>query len=434
MQRKTIGILGAIGYDDYGDDALLLCNIEELLKRNYNVIIFSYNPAITINLLISNGFLQFNAFSEHIKVVTDLNSYVNNIKWLNIFNFIFNFRIDMVKTVYYQYLMWKLPRLAHSFQSDNLALSEYLKNVQKCSCILNIGGGYLNRYHRTNIYSHILTHSIAVKMGKKTVAYGQTIGPFNKLQILLIKKHIKKIHHISVRDIGRSKLRLIEMGYPEDRISEGPDDAVFMNSKNQDFLKQFEGKFIVITNFGLFLNYSKTPLEIMYPIFAEFFDYIIENKNAIILNISMTSSGADVKQGLTIQKLMKNKQSFFHLPLHVSVREIKSIIKHSDLIFSSRLHPIVFAISDKKPYIGISSGGEYYDSKLIGISEIFGYNPFQHILNADDISFRLLLQYFDKALNDNYSNKEKFYLLNRSKRKNDLDYLATDLPQISRPS
>lgn len=421
MERYAIGILGAIGYDDYGDDALLLCNVEELLKRNYNIVIFSYNPIKTLNLLISNGSLPLNACSERIEVVPDLNSYIDEKKWIRYLNFLFNFRVDALKTIYYRILLWKLANAMPTNQSDDSELSKYLQNVLKCSCILNIGGGYLNHYHGANVYSHILTHIIADESGKKIVAYGQTFGPLNSFQKYFIKKHIKKIHNISVRDIGRSKSRLIEIGFPENRISEGPDDAIFLNFHDQSITKQFEGKFIVVTNFGLFLKYSKMPLDSIHRIFAEFFDHIIENKNAIILNISMTSSGADINQGRTIQNLMKNKQFFFHLPLQVGVREIKSIIKNSDLIFSSRLHPIVFAISERKPYIGISSGGEYYDSKLIGISEIYGYDPTRHIINADDLSLRLLLKYLENTLEDTYSDRQELYLSNQLKRKNDLD-------------
>lgn len=424
MEKNIIGILGAIGYDDYGDDALLLCNVEELLMRNYKIIIFSYNPTKTISFLISMGILPLNALSERIEVVSDLNKYADEKKWLKYLNFCLNFKIDAIKTIYYQYLLLKLFKSIPTLQSDDSSLSEFIRNVSKCSCILNIGGGYLNHYHGAKIYSHILTHCVADKMGKKVVAYGQTIGPFNRIQKYLIKKHIKKIHHISVRDIGRSRSRLIEVGFPENRISEGPDDAIFMNWQNQDYLKQFEGKFIVTTNFGLFLKFSKMPLESIYQIFAEFFDYIIENMGAIILNISMTSSGADVSQGLNIQKLMKNNQSFFHLPLYVGVREIKSIIKSSNLVFSTRLHPIVFAVSEKIPYIGISSGGDYYDAKLMGISEIYGYDPSRHIINADNLSFDLLLWHLDIVLNDSYVNREDIYFSNQLKRKEDLDNIS----------
>ncbi len=40
MINKTIGLLGAIGYDDMGDDALLLANLDALKSREYNILIF----------------------------------------------------------------------------------------------------------------------------------------------------------------------------------------------------------------------------------------------------------------------------------------------------------------------------------------------------------------------------------------------------------
>jgi len=424
MKRNVVGILGTIGYDDYGDDALLLCNVEELLKRNYDIVIFSYNVARTMNLLLSNGFLPYNMRSERIEVVMDLNTYIDKNKWIVSSNKALNLGIDAIKTAYYQYLLWKLSRSITDLHSIDSELSDLVRNISKCSLILNMGGGYMNCYHGAKIYSSILTLSLADKMGKPVVSYGQTFGPLDKIQKYFVKKHIKKIHYISVRDVDRSKKRLIELGFPEKRISEGPDDAIFLNHRNaqkEKMLNQFEGKFIVITNFGLFLKYSRMPIASIHSIFADFFDYIVEEKNAIILNISMTSSGADVKQGLSIQSKMKNKQSFFHLPLYTGVKEIMDIIGKSDFVFSSRLHPIVFAISEKKPYIGVSSGGEYYDSKLIGISEIYGYDPIKHIINADNLSLDLLIQCFNKALNDEFIDKDGIYKLNKLKREQNLD-------------
>mgnify|MGYP000893336227 CR=1 FL=1 len=426
MKRNVIGIFGAIGYDDYGDDALLLCNVEELLKRNYNIVIFSYNVARTTNLLLSNGLLPSNARSERIEIVMDLNGYIDRKKWVSYSNIILNLGVDAIKTAYYLYLHRKLSQSMTDLHSVDSDLSDFVGNVSKCSLILNMGGGYMNLYHGAKIYSSIVALSIANKMGKPVIAYGQTFGPLNKVQKHFVKKFIQKIHHISVRDIDRSKKRLIELGVPEKHISEGPDDAIFLNRQilnyqNEDILNQFEGKFIVITNFGLFLKYSRMSIESIHSVFATFFDYLIEEKNAVILNISMTSSGADVGQGLSIQEKMKNKKSLFHLPLYVGVKEIKAIIGKSDLVFSSRLHPIVFAISEKKPYIGISSGGEYYDSKLMGISEIYGYDPSKHIINADNLSLDLLIQCFNKALDDEFTDKDGIYKLNKLKRKQDLD-------------
>lgn len=426
MTRDTIGVLGAIGYDDYGDDALLLCNVDELLKRDYNIIIFSYNTAKTTNLLLSNGFLPPNACSERIRVVMDLNAYIDKVKWIRYLNVALNLGVDAIKTLYYQYLHNVLLRSMTDHYAVDSELQDFMRNVSKCSLILNMGGGYMNQYHGANIYSSIITQSIAKKMGEPIVAYGQTFGPLDAIQKYFVGKGIQNIDHISVRDIGRSKKRLIELGFPESRISEGPDDAIFLGSgsiskQNEIVLKQFEGKFIIITNFGLFLKYSKMPLASIHSLFAEFFDYMIEEKTAAILNISMTSSGGDVKQGLSIQNKMKYKQSFFHLPLYTGTNEIKAIIGKSNLVFSSRLHPIVFAISEKIPYIGISSGGEYYDSKLIGISEIYGYDPNNHIISADDLSLESLIQCSFRALNDDYTNKDNIYELNKLKRKQDLD-------------
>lgn len=426
MNRNKIGILGAIGYDDFGDDALLLCNIEELLKRDYNIVVFSNNIPKTTNLLISHGFLPLNACSDRVEIVNDLNAYVNQKNWLRYLNILINFGNDEIITIYYQFLHYKLCRSQNTNSSSDPALFNFIKNVKKCSLILNMGGGYMNYYHRSKIYSYIVAQSLAYNMGKKVIAYGQTFGPLSKIQKYLIKRHIQKIHHITVRDKNRSKPRLIELGFPEHRISEGPDDAIFLDYQNKDeltrdFLEQFDGKFIVITNFGMFLQYSKKSMEEIYQILAIFFDFLIEKQNAVILNISMTSSGIDVKQGLSIQQKMKNKKFFFHLPLYTNVNTIKLLISQSDLILSSRLHPIVFAISEKKPYIGISSGGEYYDSKLVGITEIYGYNPTNHVINADNLSHELLTQFYNRALNDCYSDKNDIFDANHAKRKFDLD-------------
>ncbi|WP_341537113.1 polysaccharide pyruvyl transferase family protein [Methanosarcina barkeri] len=293
---------------------------------------------------------------------------------------------------------------------------EYLTNIKECSLLLFIGGGYMNRYWGCKIYQFISTLSIAHEVGIPCIASGQTFGPLDDIQKKIVKKHINKLDYISTRDINRSKKRLLELGFDENKIIEGPDDAIFL-SKNMNYINRYDSSFVVTVNFGLFLKYSKYPLEYIYTIFAQFFDYLVDSKNAIILNISMTISGKDIEQGLSIQSKMKHKDKFYFVPLYTDLKTIKAIISTSDLVVSSRLHPIVFSISERRPYIGISGGGEYYNSKLMGISEIYSYISDNHIIEADNLSLDKLKNLLSSTLNEDYR-LNNIYELNETKRNN----------------
>lgn len=418
---KAIGLFGAIGYDDKGDDALLLCNVESFVKLNYRIIIFTNNIAKTANLLKINDLLPPNGISDNIKIVESLGYYIdkscNFFRYIDIFlDKLFKKRLNFFKTIYCVFLCYKLFLHIKGYAPINQFLRSYLRNIKECSLLLFIGGGYLNRYWGARIYQFIISLIIGKKFNLVTVASGQTFGPLDVIQKCLIKKNINKLDYISVRDVMRSKQRLIKLGCDKDKIVEGSDDAIFLTGYKTNTFAQYTKNFIVVANFGLFLRYSKNPLGYIYSVLAQFFDRIIENKEAIVLYVSMDVSGSDYSRGLIIQNNMKFKDKFYFVPLYTGVKEIKSIIGISNLIVSSRLHPIVFAISEKKAFIGITSGGEYYDSKLKGISEIYNYAPINHIINADDLTVDILHEYFARALHDKYDN-DNIYKTNEIKRK-----------------
>lgn len=425
MENKTVGIFGAIGRDDIGDDAILLSNLYILIKENYKVIIFTYDISKTMNLLISNYFLPTNGISENIKIVRaldyfDRKNFVETVYSLidTLIEKIFKKRLNIFLTMYKVYIYFKLKLNMKGYLSVDQYLIEYLNNIRDCSLLLFIGGGYINKYWGPMIYQFIISLSIGKEFGVPCIASGQTFGPLDVIQKKIVKKHIKKFDYISTRDINRSKQLLIELGYDQNKIVEGPDDAIFLtnNKQAENYTIQYNQHFIIVANFGLFLKYSKHSLDYLYTIIAQFFDYIIGSQNGIILNISMTTSGYDITQGLAIQDKMKYKDKFYFVPLYTELNKIKSIIRCSNIILSSRLHPIVFAISEKKPFIGISSGGEYYDSKLKGISEIYNYDPANHIINADDLTLEKLQEYCTRALNDKYD-IDSIYETNETKRK-----------------
>ncbi|HBI72886.1 MAG TPA: hypothetical protein DDY59_06835 [Lachnospiraceae bacterium] len=418
MKNKTIGLFGAIGYDDMGDDALLLSNLEAFEQKGYNIVIFSNNTSRTKNLLISNGFLTDSSISNKTRIVKNLNYYIKSHQLYMVVDIIVNRLLkssyDIVRTVNYYYVANKICKELDRKDMSNSQYLEYITNIKECSLILFIGGGYMNKYWGYHIYQFINALSIADKLGIPCVASGQTFGPFDYLQKSIVKKNIFKLKSIQTRDINRSKKRLLELGYHDDKITEGPDDAIFF-SRNEDYVNRYNAQFIVIINLGSFISYAKLPLETMYTILAQFFDYLVENRNAIILNISMTTREQDIDRGESIQSKMKYKEKFRYIALFTDLKTIKAIISSSNLVVSSRLHPIVFAISEKRPFIGISSDGEYYDSKLMGISEIYNYRPENHIIRADDLTLDKLKQCFILAMADKYD-RDHIYELNKNKR------------------
>lgn len=440
-----ICLLGAIGYDDIGDDALLLCNVESFVKLGYKIVIFTNSIHKTADLLIKNGILPTNGISDDIKIVESLGSYIESP-----FNFlrsvgsfigipsnpfvyidlvsdeilyrVFKKKMNFFMTIYCVILYYKLVLNLKGYFPINQRLRAYLENIKECSSLLFIGGGYMNKYWGARIYQFIISFIIGKKLSSTTIASGQTFGPLNTLQKYIFKKHIQELDYICVRDVERSKQRLVELGYDENKIVEGPDDAIFLSSSKTTLSTQYTKDFVIIANFGGSFMYSKSSSGYIYSTIAQFFDEIIKSKNGIILYVSMDVGGADYSRGMEIQSNMKFKDGFHFLPLYTGVKKIKSIIRDSNLVVSNRLHPVVFAISEKKPFIGISSGGEYYDSKLKGISEIYGYNPKNHIINVDDLDVDTLHEYCTRALKDNYRN-ENIYELNERKRKDFFRYV-----------
>jgi len=425
-----IGIFGSIGYDDIGDDALLISNIIELNKSGNKLIIFTKNISKTYDLLKVHHLVPSHGLSKNILVVESLDVYLS--RETNVFKY-FDFIVDTISDKLFKsrlgvfnlsnvkYIKHKLQKCCKKNGVGNPKLNEFTKNIEKCSIILFMGGGYFNKHWGGKINQFLLTMDVAHYLKKPIFASGLTFGPLNIIQQILFKKRIHYFQHIAVRDVDRSAKNLARLKFCPLKVSEGPDDAIFLEKKKPLNFKIPISDFNVIINFGGFLKYSKKPINIIYQAIASLLDYLIKVKKAKIICVSMDRYSSDYLKGIKIQQYMENPEHLSFVPINTESSVIKNIINQSSLVIASRLHPIVFAIAEKTPFIGVSAGGEYYDTKLKGITECYGYVANKHIIDVNEISLKNLKKILNSALIDKPDND--IYIKNQAKRSEFLNIL-----------
>jgi len=432
MKKVKIGIFGSIGYDDIGDDALLLTNIEYFREKGYQLTIFTSNIARTRDFLTKEMFLSSDDISNKISIVESLDIFfsrsVTILKYLDslidtISDKLFKSRLGLFNSsLYFHSLKNKLLNICKENNNrkdiESIKLKEFIYNLKSCSLIFFIGGGYFNKHWGSKINQFLVTIDIAKRYKKPIIASGQTFGPLNIVQKGLFKKRVNYFDLFSVRDVNKSKSRLLEVGF-KNEIFEGPDDAIFLRKKSLEWRGISNSTFNIVINFGGFLRYSKKPLYKLYKEIAQFLDQLVTTKNARIIYISMDKGGADYLRGIEIQSKMENQKRMYFVPLNTGPREIKWIISKSNLVLSNRLHPVVFAIAEKIPFIGIVAGGDYYSSKLGGITEIYSYDSKNHLIDINKLNTKILNEYLVKSLHAKYDNT-LIYKRNRTKR---MDFL-----------
>jgi len=421
--KRTIGLFGAIGYDDIGDDAILLANIDALRNKNYKLIIFSRNQKKTNILLEKEGFINNDHNFNQIQVVESLDVYLsrksNIFRYIDfiideIFDKLFRVRLGLFNSFYFLTLSYRLKNIYRNRKNkkEKFLFADFISNIENCSVIFFIGGGYFNKHLGHKINQFLLALDIANYLSKPIIASGQTFGPLNIIQKKLFKKRIKWFKYFGVRDIKKSSNNLLELGFPIKNIIEGSDDAIFLDKRLVRYID--DSNFQVIVNLGGFIKYSKN-LSYFYQSLGKFLDELIKTKNAKVFYILMHSTGSsDYLRGKKIQKYMEFYKQMIFMPV-LSAKEIKYIISKSNFVISNRLHPIVFAISEKVPFIGISAGGEYYNLKLKGVSECYGYVPEKYIIDINKVTPKKLIKMFGFCINHFFPD-ENIYRKNKRKR------------------
>jgi polysaccharide pyruvyl transferase WcaK-like protein len=141
--------------------------------------------------------------------------------------------------------------------------------------------------------------------------------------------------------------------------------------------------------------FSKKNLQNYIKTHAEVLDRFIDEEGVKIIFLPHNISEFDYDD-LHICKLisqkMKNKKHTKILRLN-NAEEFKDYIKQMDMMISSKMHPAVFAVSNKIPTLCLA-----YDYKQTGLFEQLNMN--EYVINVSDVSYENLLLIITKVWNN----------------------------------
>lgn len=315
--KHDIILSGYYGFDNLGDDAMLLGIIDSLKE---------YNPYLKI-LILSQNPMQTKLRFGH-----------NSINRLNIM--------------------------------------KILLGMKKSRLFINGGGNLIqdNTSTRSLLY-YLGTIWLAKSFGMKVMIYGNGIGPLNKeFDQKLSSMILNKVDVITLREeISNFVLKNIHVTKPKISITADPAFTLDIDSDIVSKNILFE-EAIPATSQLVGYCIRKWPEDgHAAEELAKIADYVSDKYNTKPIFIPMHHP-FDIEAANLIVSKMKNKA--YVISNKYSVSEIMQLISKLDLLIGMRLHSLIFAVKVGVPVIGIS-----YEPKVDGFLNLIGQKSDINIRN-----------------------------------------------------
>lgn len=252
--------------------------------------------------------------------------------------------------------------------------------IAACDAFLLGGGGLLQ--DETTVYNVVkwLRYlRFALKKGKKTVLYANSIGPLNwKLNRRLVRKYLNKVGLITLRDEISAQL-LEEIGV-HGKIAVTADPVFSIEWKGGAALGEPDGDYVcmalrhwydvvpfipvsICNKFQIRGRLNRQKYENYIRVMAAAADYINEVWNKKVVFVSFLY-GRDGKVARDILKLVNHKNNVVLEEEYMTPMQMMNIISRAQLLIGMRLHSIIYAICTNTPVLPV-----IYSSKVRGMVE-----------------------------------------------------------------
>lgn len=221
------------------------------------------------------------------------------------------------------------------------------------------------------LYTSLL---IAIIMKKPIVVHASQIGPFQsnltgKICVFLTKLILNKVSLITARDKSSLK-KLCEMGVSKPLTKLTADPAFLLEAAHQRRAKQIlcsEGidinvsPLVGINTSAMIYRYLggsdlETKLRKYVELMADMISYLIEKLYATVVLVPHVFGPRHNDDRVMARKIfseVKYKRNLKLISREYTPEEVKKIIGQFDLFISTRMHPLIHAISMCTPVIGI---------------------------------------------------------------------------------
>jgi colanic acid/amylovoran biosynthesis protein len=273
---------------------------------------------------------------------------------------------------------------------DFLLSDEVLKEYLKSDLILDLSGDTLSDHGANALYS-IFHTLIGVFLKKKVVVYSQSIGPFRRLNLPLVRYCLNKVDLIAVRETESTEI-IENMHLTNSKIILMPDVAFILNPArkpevaqklSQENYQKPPGVLVGIGPNELMDKHFRAQEGTYVDLMAQVADYLIEKIDANILLIShvIIPDGYNSNDDRTIARRIydktKNKNRIKILLADYSPEELKGIIGLCDLFIGARMHSNIAALSMGVPTVVIG-----WSHKYLGIMNMLDQQDYLCSINA----------------------------------------------------
>jgi colanic acid/amylovoran biosynthesis protein len=286
----------------------------------------------------------------------------------------------------------------------SLPLPRDLKNLVDlyldADLIIPVGGGYIRsqRGFMNTIGLFFIVHPFffSYLLGKKTIGYSQSVGPFgNKFQAWMSKESIKTLDGILVRENISLDL-LKKWGITKNVFLSVDSGFSFKSNTAVDIRQEFKiskEKMLVGITVRTWLaakqqaQYEKT--------IAQLCDDIVKKYKAVIVFIPQVTvelqADDDRESSKRVFQYMKCKEQSRLILEKYDHHKIKAIYGGLDYLIGTRFHSVIFGITSYVPSIAIG-----YEHKTLGIMTDLGLEKW--VLDIKNIEIENAKSLFDELV------------------------------------
>lgn len=285
---------------------------------------------------------------------------------------------------FFRLLKWRLELSARTARADipfSLTTPREARLIQLFQehDLLHIsGGGFLTGKTRSRLWDNCLLMRLCQLLGKPYLLTGHNIGVFqDRHDRRLAVQALSKAFWIGLRDRGLSEAELSEVGICGQHVLSSCDDALFCNRMERNELERE-----ILSSGGnpqqawAAVNFhhwgqpeSERPANEQR--YAELCDILRDRHGLQVVFIAMTPT--DVAPAKAVISRMRGPAVL--LSYSPDYRVVRGVIAESQLVFTMKHHPIVFAQGEGVPVVSVALD-DYYLRKNIGAMENTGHARF----------------------------------------------------------
>lgn len=269
---------------------------------------------------------------------------------------------------------------------DRFNLFKVVSAMKKSKLFINGGGNLIQDISSTrSLMYYLSTILIAKAIGLKVMLYANGIGPVNKgFNRRLVSRVVNKVDVITLREEA-SKLELDVLGITRPEIVITADPALSLEPAPEDVIDEiFRAEGIdgtsPLVGFSIrkWTNYDKYS-----QIVAQVADYLIEKYSAVPVFLPMHFP-ADLAISRDIASKMKGKP--YIINNKYDIYKTLGIVKRLEMMVGMRLHALIYATNLAVPVIGL-----IYDPKVEGFLQYVSQPSAGDVSRLDLESFKAVV-------------------------------------------